>query len=75
MYGMNVHKAVREAGESVSGMTIHYVNNHYDEGGIIRQESVNLNENDSAEEIARKVLELEHRYFAPTIEQLLKNLS
>ena len=72
MYGMNVHRAVKEASEPLSGMTIHYVNENYDEGAIIRQESVELNPDDTAEEIAGKVLELEHKWFAPTIEQILK---
>lgn len=72
MYGMHVHRAVKEANETESGMTIHLVNEQYDEGAIIRQESVKLDPADSAEAIAKKVLELEHRWFAPTIEQILK---
>jgi phosphoribosylglycinamide formyltransferase-1 len=72
MYGMHVHRAVKAAGETESGMTIHYVNAHYDEGDIIFQARCPLHSDDSPEEIAAKVLALEHRYFAPTIEQLLQ---
>ncbi|MGV6860670.1 MAG: phosphoribosylglycinamide formyltransferase [Putridiphycobacter sp.] len=71
MYGMNVHKAVVNAGEKESGMTIHYVNENYDEGQIIEQHKVALEPSDSAEDCARKVLELEHQYFAPCIEKVL----
>lgn len=71
MYGSNVHKAVVAADEKESGMTIHYVNANYDEGNIIEQHKVNLLPSDTAEDCARKVLELEHQYFAPCIEKLL----
>jgi phosphoribosylglycinamide formyltransferase-1 len=73
MYGMNVHKAVVNNNEKESGMTIHYVNENYDEGNIIEQYKVELLPSDTAEECARKVLELEHQYFAPCIEKLIKN--
>lgn len=71
MYGSNVHKAVVAAGEKESGMTIHYVNANYDEGNIIEQHKVELLSTDSAEDCARKVLALEHKYFASCIERLL----
>ena len=71
MYGMHVHTAVKVAGEKESGMTIHYVNDHYDEGDIIFQAKVALSENDTPEDIARKVLTLEHRHFPQVIETLL----
>lgn len=71
MYGMNVHRAVSEAGDPESGMTIHYVNEEYDEGQIIFQASCPLISGEAAENIAQKVLSLEHQYFAPVIEQLL----
>ncbi|MEL6836889.1 MAG: phosphoribosylglycinamide formyltransferase [Bacteroidota bacterium] len=73
MYGMNVHRAVSEAGETESGMTIHYVNEEYDEGQIIFQASCPLIPGEAAENIAQKVLSLEHQHFAPVIEQLLTN--
>lgn len=71
MYGMNVHRAVSAAQETESGMTIHYVNEHYDEGQIIFQARCAINPSEEAEAIAKKVLKLEHQHFAPVIEQLL----
>jgi phosphoribosylglycinamide formyltransferase-1 len=71
MYGKQVHQAVKAAGETTSGITIHYVNKAYDEGQIIFQESCQLEESDTPEQIAQKVLNLEHAHFAPVIEQLL----
>ncbi|MEO1436286.1 MAG: phosphoribosylglycinamide formyltransferase [Bacteroidota bacterium] len=71
MYGMNVHRAVKAAGEARSGMTIHYVNEQYDEGQIIFQADCSLDPEDEADDIARKVLQLEHRYFAEVLETIL----
>jgi len=71
MYGHHVHEAVKAAGDTESGMTIHLVNEHYDEGKIIFQAATSLLPEDSAESIAAKVLALEHRYFAKVIESLL----
>jgi phosphoribosylglycinamide formyltransferase-1 len=71
MYGHYVHEAVKAAGESESGMTIHYVNEHYDEGNIIFQATCALENTDSAEDIARKVLALEHAHYAMVIEGIL----
>lgn len=55
MYGMNVHKAVIEAKEKISGPTVHFVNSKYDEGNIISQSVVNLDENETPESLAKKV--------------------
>ena len=71
MYGMNVHKAVVANGESYSGITIHYVNEHYDEGGIIFQAKVRLAKCDSPEEVAQKVQGLEYKHFPKVIESIL----
>jgi phosphoribosylglycinamide formyltransferase-1 len=71
MYGHHVHEAVKAAGDTESGITIHLVNEHYDEGKIIFQAATSLLPEDSAETIAAKVLALEHRYFAEVIENLL----
>jgi phosphoribosylglycinamide formyltransferase-1 len=71
MYGQNVHAAVKAAGELESGITIHYVNAKYDEGGIVFQKTVPLNTHDTPEDIAKKVLTLEHTYFAQVIDNLL----
>lgn len=71
MYGMNVHKAVVEAGEPESGITIHYVNERYDEGDIIFQTSCKIEPGDTAEIVAQKVHELEYKHFPRIIEQIL----
>jgi phosphoribosylglycinamide formyltransferase-1 len=71
MYGIHVHRAVQAAGDRVSGMTIHYVNEQYDEGNIIFQADCPLDPADTPEEIAAKVLRLEHAHYAPVIENLL----
>ena len=71
MYGMNVHQAVLANNEKETGITIHYVNEHYDEGEFIFQKSVNIEECQSAEEIAAKIHELEHRYFPEVISEIL----
>ena len=75
MYGMHVHKAVFENKESESGITIHFVNEHYDEGDFIFQKSVSVVDCDSPEAIAAKVLKLEHRFFPSVIENLLTETS
>lgn len=72
MYGINVHRAVFENKETESGMTIHFVNEHYDEGNIIFQENVSVTDCNSPEEIATKVLTLEHKNYPVVIENLLK---
>jgi len=71
MYGMNVHKAVVENKEKETGITIHFVNENYDEGNIIFQKSVALSETDCPELVAEKIHELEQRYFPEIIEKLL----
>jgi phosphoribosylglycinamide formyltransferase-1 len=69
MYGHHVHEAVKASGVMVSGITIHEVNEHFDDGKIIFQHEVNLDETDSATDIARKVLIAEHQYYPPVIER------
>lgn len=71
MYGMNVHRAVAEAKEIKSGPTIHYVNEKFDEGEIIAQFKVALENEDTPESIAKKVLQLEHKHYPEVIEDLL----
>lgn len=73
MYGIHVHKAVFNAKEQYTGITIHYVNEQYDEGQIILQKSINIQNCQSVQEIADAVLLLEHANFAPTIEKILLN--
>lgn len=71
MYGDHVHKAVRTSGETESGITIHFVNNHYDEGNIIFQAKCTVEPTDSYVDIARKVHELEYEHFPKVIEMIL----
>ena len=73
MYGMNVHMAVKENKESETGITIHYVNCDYDEGAIIHQAKTTIAANDTPEQIAEKVHELEYEHFPRVIEKLLIN--
>ena len=72
MYGANVHEAVIAAGEKESGITIHWVNEHYDEGAIIFQATCTLEADETPATLANKIHALEHAHFAPTIEKLLK---
>ena len=69
MYGMNVHKAVIANNEVESGITIHYVNEAYDEGAIIQQVTCELTSEDTPETLAAKIHTLEYKHFAPTIER------
>lgn len=71
MYGMKVHEAVLQAGESETGITIHFVNGQYDEGDVVFQAKCKVEPQDTPETIAHKVHLLEHRYFPEVIEKLL----
>jgi len=71
MFGANVHQAVWDNKEKESGITIHYVNANYDEGNIIYQESINIEQASNAQEIQKLVLTLEHKNFAPIVESVL----
>jgi folate-dependent phosphoribosylglycinamide formyltransferase PurN len=71
MYGARVHEAVIAAGEKTSGITIHWVNEHYDEGAIIYQATCSVEPGDTPNDLANKIHALEHAHFAPTIEKLL----
>ena len=73
MYGPHVHEAVKEAGETETGITIHYVDERYDEGQIIFQARCPVLPADAPADIARRVLSLEHLHFPVVIEQLLLN--
>jgi phosphoribosylglycinamide formyltransferase-1 len=72
MYGMHVHEAVKEAGETISGITIHYVNEAYDEGDVIAQYPTPLRPEDTPEDIAAKVRKLEHKHYPVVIEQVVR---
>jgi formyltetrahydrofolate-dependent phosphoribosylglycinamide formyltransferase len=71
MYGRKVHEAVINAGEKESGITIHYVDEHYDNGDIIFQHRVVLAENETPESLAEKIHVLEHTYYPEVIERLI----
>ncbi|WP_442265129.1 phosphoribosylglycinamide formyltransferase [Tenacibaculum sp. ZS6-P6] len=71
MYGSHVHKAIKNNKETETGITIHYVNEHYDEGAIIFQEKTALSPEDSVEDIARKVHELEYEHYPKVIEDII----
>lgn len=71
MYGMHVHEAVVENNEKKSGITIHYVNEKYDEGGIIFQESFDVLVSDSPEDVAKKIHALEYEHFPKIIEKVI----
>jgi phosphoribosylglycinamide formyltransferase-1 len=70
MYGANVHRAVKANGETESGITIHYVNEKYDEGNTVFQAAVRLDPEDTPEKIAERVLRLEHGNYWRVIRSL-----
>ena len=72
MYGMHVHEAVVENNEKETGITIHYVNENYDEGAIIFQAKCEVLKSDTAEDVAAKIHELEMEHFPKVVERLLK---
>lgn len=72
MYGERVHEAVVEAGEKESGITIHYVNEHYDEGNIVFQAKCPVLPDDTPDTVASKVHALEYQHFPSVIDQILK---
>ena len=71
MYGMHVHESVVAAKEEETGISIHYVNEKYDEGNIIFQARCSVDKNDTPESVALKVQSLEHLYFPKIINQLI----
>lgn len=72
MYGHHVHKAVKASANKESGITIHLVNEKYDEGEIIFQAKTSINEIDTAETIQKKVLAVEHEWYPKVIASFLK---
>ena len=71
MYGNRIHQSVKDAGEQKTGITIHFVNEYFDQGEIIFQASVNVACDDSVEEIADKVHQLEYAHYPKLINKLL----
>lgn len=74
MYGHFVHEAVVAAGERQSGITIHFVNEVYDEGKIILQATCDLEASDTPEDVARKVQALEHEHYPRVVDELVSSL-
>ncbi len=72
MYGMKVHKAVVEAKEKYSGVTLHYVNNEYDKGNIIKQTQVKIEPTDTAEDVSSKVQAVEKIQLIEALKELVK---
>ena len=73
MYGMNVHKAVIEAKEEFSGITIHELNQEYDKGKIIFQAQCPVEKEDTPESLASRIHTLEHKFFPSIIEEFVLN--
>lgn len=73
MYGMHVHNAVIINKEIESGITIHYVNENYDEGSIIFQKKIKILKSDDSLEISKRILKLEHEFFPIIIQKVLNN--
>jgi phosphoribosylglycinamide formyltransferase-1 len=73
MYGDRVHRAVIESGEKRTGITIHYVNERYDEGQVIFQESFEILPGDTPESIAERVHRLEYAHFPRVIQEVVEN--
>lgn len=74
MYGDRVHKSVMEAGEEESGITIHFVNEKFDEGEIIHQSRFHIEKDDDLEMVKFKGQQLEHLHYPRVVEQLLKKM-
>ncbi|MDR2351506.1 MAG: phosphoribosylglycinamide formyltransferase [Endomicrobium sp.] len=72
MYGHLVHEAVVKAGEKESGATVHFANEEYDSGKIILQKEVEVSKSDSPKEVARKVLEVEHKIYPQAIKKVIE---
>lgn len=74
MYGLHVHQAVISGGDKESGITIHYVNDKYDEGNIIFQEQCKIDPGDTPEKLAEKIHQLEYKYYPQIIEKIIRSL-
>ena len=74
MYGMKVHEAVVASGDNKSGITIHFINDHYDEGEIIFQAVCNVLPTDSPEIVAQKVHALEYEYYPKITEKIVLSI-
>jgi phosphoribosylglycinamide formyltransferase-1 len=73
MYGMHIHRAIINNKEKETGISIHYVNENYDEGGIIFQQNIALTDEDTPETVAEKIHELEQKHFPEIIHKILED--
>ena len=71
-YGMKIHEAVIDSKEENTGVTIHFVDNNYDTGNIVYQEEIKVMQNDTAESLSKRVLQLEHKVYPEIIRKLCK---
>ena len=74
MYGLHVHRAVLTAGEQISGATVHYIDENYDEGRIIAQRVVPVLPDDTPEALAARVLAVEHSLYPDALEQVARRI-
>ena len=72
-YGKNVHQSVIDSGAGMSGITIHYVNDQFDDGEIIFQAACYISRSDTADSLAEKIHSLEYRYFPVVVEKLIQH--
>ena len=71
MYGRKVHQSVIDSGEKESGITIHYVNQNYDEGEVIKQVKIKLSDSETVDTLESKIHDVELENFPKVIEQIL----
>ena len=74
MYGMHVHEAVKQSGETETGITIHLIDGNYDKGSTVFQAKVAIDPSDSPDDIANKVHALEYKYYPEVIEEIAKGI-
>lgn len=74
MYGMHVHEAVKQSGETETGITIHLIDGNYDKGNTVFQAKVAVEPTDSPDDIANKVHKLEYEYYPKVIEEIAKKI-
>ena len=74
MYGMHVHEAVKQSGETETGITIHLIDSNYDKGCTVFQAKVAIDPSDSPDDIANKVHALEYKYYPEVIEEIAKGI-
>ncbi len=74
MWGMNVHQSVIDQGDTTSGITIHYVNEHYDEGAPIFQQALSIDPTWTASDLQKAVLKLEHHWFPRVVDDICQQI-